>query len=368
MLSMQKIKITGTDLPARKTRLCKASNIWSKCNLFQVDSPYEPCHRCRNSKPYRNRMPCFRDKITAARFFRLRRSLCLGSLKTFCLIAILRNAGPAIQSPLETTNRKQIFELSDVSGRSNSMRTLLLTQGIGQGIGQELLVHVDTFTPIEGDKTAYEWRDDEGTQRKMEMPAYCLTDLEIAAGNMCLYAMTSRDLFLDEMLSKSNEITWDTIRMAVQYATKVEVSFTRTACMLQTETDLSLIQSSIVGFALRLWSFSRIIEQTWHICGSETLGLEKIPDPTNRWHGIIPVTPIMDTQLDQIVIQNLLVPLSRSLLHQLEDMVENHNRPDTWFEIYLTSFILMTTTESAAIHSKNFSKRYGLPVGLISNF
>jgi hypothetical protein len=368
MSSMQEIKSTGTGLLVRKTRLCKASNIWLKCNRFQVDSPYEPCHGCRNSKPYRNRMPCFRDKITAARFFRLRRLLYLGSLKTCCLIVILRNAGPAIQSPLETTNRKQILELSDVSGRSNSLRTLYLTQGIGQGIGQELLVHVDTFTPIEGDKTAYEWRDDKGTQRKMEMPAYCLTDLETATGNMCLYATTSRDIFLDEMLSKSNDITWDTIRMAMRYVTTVEVSLTRIVCMLHTETDRSLIQCSIVGFALRLWSFSRIIEQTWHICGSETLGLKKIHDPTNRWHGIIPVTPIMDTQLDQIVIQKLLVPLSGRLLHQLEYMVENHNRPDTWFEIYLTSFILMTTTESAAIHSKNFSRRYGLPVSLISYF
>ncbi len=136
--------------------------------------------------------------------------------------------------------------------------------------------------------------------------------------------------------------------------------------MLHAETNQPVLQCSIVGLALRLWSYSRIIEQTWRICGSETLGLKTINEPTNRWHGIIPVPPIMDTQLDQIVIQNLLVPLSKVLLRQFEYTVQNHNRPNTWFEIYLTSFILMTTTESAAIHSKNFSKRYGIPVSLRS--
>lgn len=77
---------------------------------------------------------------------------------------------------------------------------------------------------------------------------------------------------------------------------------------------------------------------------------------------MIPVTPIMDTQLDQIVIRGILLPLSGTLLRQLQNMIENHNWPETWFEIYLTSFILMTTAESVAIHGKTFARRYGLTV------
>ncbi len=147
-----------------------------------------------------------------------------GALKICWLIAVLLHAGPAFQSPLETTNRKQVFELSDVSRPSKSTRILELTQGSGNGFGQKLFVLADKFIPIEGDKIAYEWIDDKGEPRKMKMPAYCLTELEKAKEKMCLYAKTSEYLFLDEMLSESNEITWDTIRMARRYATKIGVS------------------------------------------------------------------------------------------------------------------------------------------------
>lgn len=113
--------------------------------------------------------------------------------------------------------------------------------------------------------------------------------------------------------------------------------------------------------ALELWSASRVIEKTWRICGRDKLGLEASMDPANPWNGIIPVTPIMDTQLDQIVIQDVLVPLRSGLLQELQKKIDERRR-ENWFEIFLTIFILLNNTEFILAHSRRFSRRYGMGV------
>lgn len=122
-----------------------------------------------------------------------------------------------------------------------------------------------------------------------------------------------------------------------------------------------------MDLALQLWSTTRMIEYLWRICGDDTLGIPLITDTSNPWYGTIPIPPAVDTQLDQIVIQNILVPLRAKLLGRLQEMINNH-RPDTWFEIYLTIFILLTSAESSACHSKTFSKRHRLSVCAIVSY
>src|SRR6266487_1571374 len=97
------------------------------------------------------------------------------------------------------------------------------------------------------------------------------------------------------------------------------------------ETDV--FQDSMVAQALDLWATCRMIEKSWGMCGEDTLGLTPIAEEGNPWKGKIPITPIMDTQLDQIIIQGFLVPLREKLLHELTEKVNVH-LPDMWFEIY----------------------------------
>lgn len=117
----------------------------------------------------------------------------------------------------------------------------------------------------------------------------------------------------------------------------------------------------MVQRALELWSASRMIEKTWRICGKDKLGLEVSMDPANPWNGIIPVTPMMDTQLDQIVIQDFLVPLRSGLLQELQKKIHGRRKED-WFEIFLTIFILLSNTEFILAHSRRFARRYGMGV------
>ena len=113
--------------------------------------------------------------------------------------------------------------------------------------------------------------------------------------------------------------------------------------------------------ALNLWSAGRVIERFWRICGDDNLGIDVVWDPANPWNGTIPIPPIMDTQLDQLVIQGYLVPLGKCLLQELEAKILKKSKED-WFEIYLTIFILLSNTEQMLAHTRRFASRYGMSV------
>ena len=119
----------------------------------------------------------------------------------------------------------------------------------------------------------------------------------------------------------------------------------------------------MVHRALEAWVACRIIERSWVICGEETLGIPRIHDPSdsNPENGWIPITPTMDTQLDQIVIQDILGPLRNDVVQELKARIEVHH-PHTWFEIFLTISILLNCIEVGSAHGNRFAKSYGRPV------
>jgi hypothetical protein len=128
---------------------------------------------------------------------------------------------------------------------------------------------------------------------------------------------------------------------------------------LDTATDLC--EESTVRKAIDLFAATRIIENDWRICGQHTLGINVVEDEENPWFGKIPVTPIMDTQLDQIVIQGFLKPLRDQLLQELQTKIYQSRR-ENWFEIFLTTSILLTNAELLLSHSRKNAKRYGANV------
>ncbi len=70
---------------------------------------------------------------------------------------------------------------------------------------------------------------------------------------------------------------------------------------------------------------------------------------------------MMDVQLDQVVIRDVLNPLRAKLLLRLNEMILE-NRPETWFDCYLSIYMLLSHAEWAAAHGNGFSKRHGMGV------
>ena|ERR1700761_1035019 len=120
----------------------------------------------------------------------------------------------------------------------------------------------------------------------------------------------------------------------------------------------------MVSDALHLLAIVRMIERDWRVVGPVTLGMPQCYGLGCPWHGKVPITPIMDTMLDQIVIQDILNPLGRSILSKLKDQMQGKTKQDC-FEIILTVFILATNTEWLLRHSKGNALRYN---ALVSAF
>lgn len=96
------------------------------------------------------------------------------------------------------------------------------------------------------------------------------------------------------------------------------------------------------------------------LCGNVTLGTNTVSGTEDTdFEKRLP--PMMASQLDQIVIQEILQPLQKKLVQGLQTLIDNH-RPDTWLEIYLAAFVLLNHTAMSSIHGRRFAKNYGLEV------
>ena len=71
------------------------------------------------------------------------------------------------------------------------------------------------------------------------------------------------------------------------------------------------------------------------------MGAEAIYEKGHRYNDFVPVTPIMDTQLDEIVIKDLLDPITDRFLKNLKAKIDER-RPENWLEIHFAIFIMMS--------------------------
>ncbi|KAJ4300110.1 hypothetical protein N0V88_002779 [Collariella sp. IMI 366227] len=171
------------------------------------------------------------------------------------------------------------------------------------------------------------------------MPPFCLTNIPKILAQFRQYIALSKLSYL-EGLKRDDELVWMTISAAMGYA--------------QSRPD------SLTADTLNLWAISRMIEIPWEICGPENLGISSINDTASPHHGKIPIPPIMDTQLDQIVIQNILTPLRAKMVEKFENLI-NPVKPEVWFDIYLSVFILLNHIERLAKHSVGHAKLHTMP-------
>ncbi len=128
------------------------------------------------------------------------------------------------------------------------------------------------------------------------------------------------------------------------------------------EYKLTSVKSDIVSDSLQCWMLTRLTEGSWRIfCGGAMIGLEPTNEPGHPFCGIVPVTPVMDTQLDDIVFRDLLLPLTQRLLKKMKDKMEEH-KMQNWLEIYLALFVMMSNMEWIMKDLVAWTNRHGLKV------
>ena len=265
------------------------------------------------------------------------------------------DAGPAednLDHPLRITNNL-VKHLARVWGVSRDVPSLGVHEiEITQDTDMSLKVKVMPFMPQPGDKTDYTWKDKDDNEARLEMPWYCISDIDDVRDQLRQYIQSSMRLYLKKYVDWSERIVGSTFGMALRLVD----------------------QSDLIRETLILWSSTRLIEETWRICGEDTLGMEPVQGDA-PWAGIIPVTPIMDQQLDQLVIHFVLKPLSEWILRNLYRKFQDAAKKKTlqhWLEVFVASFVLLHSCAVQLAAENRFSKRYGMsgrfgPVGHYSD-
>ncbi|KAI8626340.1 hypothetical protein F5Y19DRAFT_227142 [Xylariaceae sp. FL1651] len=216
-----------------------------------------------------------------------------------------------------------------------TLRIIHLTQDMGY----TLTVTASTFFPDSSDTTSYSWKDSSNNTRKMEMPPYFIYDLNEAVANMQEYATLSRSSYISSLLDGHNQVACLTFEAAFRY--------------------LDTNESSLISHALSLWAATRLTERTWRVCGPYTLDFNPSTERDNPWNGIIPVTPIMDTQLDEAAIKGLLIPLKTKVLMELDRKMKQPD-PKTWYEVSLALCIVLNNFEWIFADVVDYTTRHGM--------
>ncbi|KAH7210892.1 uncharacterized protein BKA55DRAFT_599953 [Fusarium redolens] len=226
-----------------------------------------------------------------------------------------------------STRDNKLYDWLSIKDLMNSNLNIDLdrhTIKLTQGFGSEVEVTVSKFQPLPGDKTSYPWRDSAGNQRMLELPHYYIADMDSHQRVIDEYNQKSYLVYIQRLLKGKSPLMIWTLQEAIRFS----------------ETH----KSSLVKDSLRLWAGSRLTELPWMICGEHTLGQIPVQDLECPRTGTIPIPPIMDTQMDHLVIKNIMTPLRQRILEGLQAKIMEKKR-ENWYEIYLTTFVLLSNME-----------------------
>ncbi|KAJ8130638.1 hypothetical protein O1611_g2985 [Lasiodiplodia mahajangana] len=212
-------------------------------------------------------------------------------------------------------------------------------------------VTISRYQPGPEDTTGYSWTDSNGTRWTYELPPYYISDFAEAGANLRRYIRKAVAEFSKALLINSNPIVQKVFGEAERYYEESK--------------------SGLVAGALMLWSATRMIERFWLVTGNDLLGLPPMkqnigPCRYNPYVKAVPVTPVMDTQLDEITIRHVLIPLKSKVMCLLKNkMLEKKKK--NWYEIFLATFIILHNSEVVLSQVMDYSRRYGISFAPRSN-
>ena len=115
-------------------------------------------------------------------------------------------------------------------------------------------------------------------------------------------------------------------------------------------------QCEAIKGALQLSILSRLASKSFNIFGPETLGIYQEQDPECPYYRRRPIPPILDAQIDYLLMEKMKTLKTRVLSH-LRRMIAGQGR-NHWFKIYLTMSILLLNLESVYRNQRRQMQRY----------
>jgi hypothetical protein len=179
--------------------------------------------------------------------------------------------------------------------------TLTLTIATAPG-APPLYIGCRQFRPVESDMVV-DWVRGEDIGAIVEVPTYAAVDLRAVEEEVRSKARPFGKAFLDAMEAEgASESVVRTFRGAFAYAVSYLSGMTR----LYSCTNLAFKDEhpkSMVNAALDLWACSGMCARDRSLEGEETLGQERVADPSSPFFNQVPIPPMLDYQCDTATIK-----------------------------------------------------------------
>jgi hypothetical protein len=300
----------------------------SKHRCMSGPDPAGPCLACsKRAKALGPVMICRRGRYQDINFIRWGPSKDIAETKRW------------LKTPLDS-ERPKWKRLTDLQTSQNYIE-LRLSQGHSNST---LNLRVQGFNPVEGDKTSYPWYDN-GAKHFYECPHYAIAETDHATEQIRLFIDLNMERYIYQLLPDTSDPRAIFIRRVFKTA-------------LDRADEYPLVKS-----ALKFWVAGRFIEDPWKIQGHETLGMKLDHLPASPFSQHIPVTPIMNFQIDNIVIHDHLTIMLGKIRKAMKKRILPIKKKD-WFEIHLATIILLYHVDLTMKHDidfarlRNMSKRF----------
>ncbi|KAH6641197.1 hypothetical protein F5144DRAFT_125099 [Chaetomium tenue] len=206
-----------------------------------------------------------------------------------------------------------------------------------------LTIQVQEFTPGPTDITTERWRS--GLNEViLELPAYAAADNEEVTAALLRWVDDNFEYYARDMVSQPGDfIIGATFDEALRYAAKYPVRVPNPHPFCSSTPRSNTVQDSIVKIALKIWVGVRMAQEFFSVVEDNDFGIEVVQDLNSIHNGQCPIPPVLDHQLDVLMIVEM-AKMNAVLLKRYKKVIESRNRHN-WFELYLTSFVLLSNLQ-----------------------
>lgn len=117
----------------------------------------------------------------------------------------------------------------------------------------------------------------------------------------------------------------------------------------------------MVKTALRIWIGARMAQEFFALEENNSLGVEVVRDSSSIHNGNCPLPPVLDHQVDVLMIHAML-HMKDQILQEMQTIIVTR-KYERWYEVYLTVFVLLATLQYVYTKQERWWNMHNFTVG-----
>lgn len=308
----------NTDEDREKIKLVRRGGACLRCRIFkEACDQNKPCGRClialANAKVFS--LPCYREPLENVIAFRAGNS----------------RAGKIRSEPISIR-----WAGDDISPRVVALSYPFKKQGAGAGL--TVTIKCRKFVPYEWDVMEEPWSISPTKSIPMISTPFACYDDGASVAAVARYIEATKAALLDESL---DGILDDMIRLSTAEATRYCLKY----------------RDSAVATAMNIRAASFFSRTKMIMTGNNVLELPYFHNPHFLLNGGYPVPSMIDYQMDYMAITYMHRQME-VLVKQLKKLIFTKNQRKSWYEVYLTVFVLLQSLETVHARQIDIIRRY----------